>query len=90
MREPVPFCNGLVGERLAKGDVIQVEGRVVAALPNARFRVAVEVGESQHEILAYVSGKMRKCFIRILPGDRVTVEMSPYDLTKGRITYRER
>jgi len=77
---------------LAKADTIQVEGRVIAALPNARFRVAVTVGEEdgEHEILAYVSGKMRKFFIRILPGDRVTVEMSPYDLTKGRITYRER
>ncbi len=75
---------------LPKGDAIQVEGTVVAALPNATFRVAVDVGGNQHEILAYVAGKMRKFFIRILPGDRVTVEMSPYDLTRGRIVYRER
>lgn len=75
---------------MAKSEAIQVEGRVVAALPNATFRVSVAVGDSEHEILAYVAGKMRKFFIRILPGDRVTVEMSPYDLTKGRIIYRER
>ena len=70
---------------MAKTEAIQVEGRVVAALPNATFRVAVKVGDNDHEILAYVAGKMRKFFIRILPGDRVTVEMSPYDLSKGRI-----
>ncbi len=75
---------------MAKSEAIQVQGKVVAALPNATFRVAVEVGESEHEILAYVAGKMRKFFIRILPGDRVTVEMSPYDLTRGRIIFRER
>ena len=75
---------------MARDDAIQVEGTVVAALPNATFRVAVDVGEGKHEVLAYVAGKMRKFFIRILPGDRVTVEMSPYDLTRGRIVYRER
>ena len=66
-------------------DVIELEGEVQMALPNAVFRVKVETGQV---ILAHVSGKMRKNFIRILPGDRVKVELSPYDLTRGRITYR--
>ena len=66
---------------------ITVEGTVVEALRNAMFRVELENG---HKVLAHVSGKMRKFFIRILPGDKVTVELSPYDLTRGRITYRER
>ncbi|MDM5046850.1 translation initiation factor IF-1 [Levilactobacillus brevis] len=70
---------------MAKSDVIEVEGRVTETLPNAMFRVELENG---HEILAHVSGKIRMHYIRILPGDRVTVEMSPYDLSKGRITYR--
>ena len=70
---------------MAKEEKIQLEGEVVEALPDARFRVELEGGQ---EILAYVSGKMRKFFIRILPGDKVTVELSPYDMTKGRITYR--
>ena len=68
-------------------DVIRVEGRVVEALPNAVFRVELENG---HRVMAHVSGRMRMNFIRILPGDQVTVELSPYDLTKGRITFRER
>ncbi len=72
---------------MAKEESITLEGTVVEALPNARFRVEVESG---HKILAHVSGKMRKFYIRILPGDRVTVEVSPYDLSRGRITYRER
>ena len=72
---------------MAKEEGITLEGTVVEALPNARFRVEVENG---HQILAHVSGKMRKFYIRILPGDRVTVEVSPYDLSRGRITYRER
>ncbi|MEM7201787.1 MAG: translation initiation factor IF-1 [Planctomycetota bacterium] len=72
---------------MAKEESITLEGTVVEALPNARFRVEVDNG---HRILAHVSGKMRKYYIRILPGDRVTVEVSPYDLTRGRITYRER
>ena len=71
--------------RMAKDDVIEVKGRVVEPLPNAMFRVELENG---HRILAHVSGKMRMHFIRILPGDRVTVELSPYDLTRGRITWR--
>ena len=66
-------------------DVIEVEGLVVENLPNAMFKVELENG---HIILAHVSGKIRMNYIRILPGDKVTVEMSPYDLTKGRITYR--
>lgn len=70
---------------MAKEDKIQLQAEVTEALPDARFRVKLENGQ---EILAYVSGKMRKFFIRILPGDKVTVELSPYDMTKGRITYR--
>ncbi len=68
-------------------DTIEVEGVVTQALANTQFRVKIDGG---HEVLAYVGGRMRKNFIRIVPGDRVRVELSPYDLTKGRITYRER
>ncbi|MFA8438896.1 translation initiation factor IF-1 [Pueribacillus sp. YX66] len=70
---------------MAKEDVIEMEGTVIEPLPNAMFRVELENG---HKILAHVSGKIRMHYIRILPGDKVTVEMSPYDLTRGRITYR--
>jgi translation initiation factor IF-1 len=70
---------------MAKEEAISVEGTVVEALPNAMFRVELE---NEHVVLAHVSGKMRMHFIRILPGDKVTVELSPYDLTRGRITYR--
>ena len=70
---------------MSKQDVIEVEGTVLEPLPNAMFRVELPNG---HKILAHVSGKIRMNFIRILPGDRVTVELSPYDLTRGRITYR--
>jgi len=70
---------------LAKEDAIEVEGEIVEMLPNATFRV--KLGQGQ-EIMAYVSGKMRMHYIKILPGDRVTVQLSPYDLTRGRITYR--
>jgi len=70
---------------LSKEDVIEVEGIILEALPNATFKVELSNG---HKILAHVSGKLRMNFIRILPGDKVTVEMSPYDLTKGRITWR--
>ena len=70
-----------------KEGVIEIEGTVVEALPNATFRVEMENG---HRVLAHVSGKMRKFFIRILPGDRVRMELSPYDLTRGRITYRHK
>ncbi|MBN3039228.1 MAG: translation initiation factor IF-1 [Candidatus Omnitrophica bacterium] len=72
---------------MAKEEPLQVEGTVTEALPNATFRVELENG---HQILAHISGKMRMHFIRILPGDKVTVEMSPYDLSKGRITYRNK
>ncbi|MCR5805771.1 MAG: translation initiation factor IF-1 [Oscillospiraceae bacterium] len=70
---------------MSKEDVIEVKGVVVEALPNANFQVELENG---HKILAHVSGKLRMNYIRIVPGDTVTVEMSPYDLTKGRITWR--
>ena len=70
---------------MSKKDVIEVEGTVVEPLPNAMFRVELENG---HKVLAHVSGKIRMNFIRILPGDKVLVELSPYDLTRGRITYR--
>ncbi|MFA4966739.1 MAG: translation initiation factor IF-1 [Candidatus Margulisiibacteriota bacterium] len=72
---------------MSKKDVIELEGEITEALPNAVFRVRVETGQI---ILAHVSGKIRKNFIRILPGDKVKVELSPYDLTRGRITYRMR
>jgi translation initiation factor IF-1 len=72
---------------MARKDVIEVEGRVAELLPNTMFRVELPNG---HRILAYISGKMRLHFIRILPGDKVMVEMSPYDLTKGRITFRQK
>ncbi|MCI0341644.1 MAG: translation initiation factor IF-1 [Planctomycetales bacterium] len=71
---------------MPKEEAIRVEATVKESLPNARFRVQLDSG---HQVLAHVSGKMRMNFIRILPGDRVTIEMSPYDLTKGRIVYRE-
>jgi len=73
--------------RMAKEEAIQVEGNVVEALANTQFRVELENG---HEVMAHVAGKMRKHFIRIVPGDRVVVEVSPYDLKRGRIVYRER
>lgn len=72
------------GNLMAK-DVIEIEGTILESMPNAMFRVELENG---HEILAHISGKIRKNFIRILPGDKVKVEMTPYDLTKGRITFR--
>ena len=70
---------------MSKEEAIQVEATVVELLPNATFRVELE---NEHRVLAHISGKMRKHFIRILPGDRVLVELSPYDLTRGRIVYR--
>jgi translation initiation factor IF-1 len=70
---------------MSKEDVIETQGSVTETLPNAMFRVQLDNG---HKILAHISGKMRMHFIRILPGDKVTVELSPYDLTRGRITYR--
>ena len=70
---------------MSKSDVIEIEGTVVEKLPNAMFQVELENG---HVVLAHVSGKIRMNFIRILPGDKVTIELTPYDLTRGRITYR--
>lgn len=70
---------------MSKEDVIEVEGTVVEALPNAMFQVELENG---HKVLGHISGKLRMNYIRILPGDKVTVELSPYDLTRGRITWR--
>ena len=72
---------------MSKEDVIEIEGIVVEKLPNAMFKVELENG---HQVLAHISGKLRKNFIRILPGDKVTMEMSPYDLTKGRIIWRSK
>jgi translation initiation factor IF-1 len=72
---------------MAKEDLIEVEGVIKESLPNARFHVELENG---HIVLAHISGKMRMHFIRILPGDKVKVQLSPYDLTRGRITYREK
>lgn len=70
---------------MSKEDVIEVEGTVVESLPNAMFQVELE---NKHMVLAHISGKLRMNFIRILPGDKVTIELSPYDLTRGRITWR--
>ncbi|MDO5096471.1 MAG: translation initiation factor IF-1 [Peptostreptococcaceae bacterium] len=72
---------------MSKKDVIELEGVVVDSLPNAMFKVKLE---NDHQIIAHISGKLRMNFIRILPGDKVTVELSPYDLTKGRITWRKK
>jgi translation initiation factor IF-1 len=79
------FQQAATGGPMAKEGAIEVDGVVQEALPNAMFRVHLENG---HEVLAHISGKMRKFYIRILPGDRVKVELSPYDLSRGRITYR--
>ena len=70
---------------MSKDDVIEVEGKIIEALPNAMFQVELENG---HKVLAHISGKLRMNFIRILPGDKVTIELSPYNLTRGRITWR--
>ena len=72
---------------MSKSDMIELEGTVVEAMPNAMFKVEIQGG---HQILAHISGKLRMNFIRILPGDKVTVEMSPYDLTRGRIIWRSK
>jgi translation initiation factor IF-1 len=71
---------------MAKEDLIEVEGTIKEALPNAMFKIELDNG---HQVMAHISGKMRVHFIRLLPGDKVKVELSPYDLTRGRITYRE-
>jgi len=72
---------------MAKEEAIKVEGIVLETLPNAMFKVELE---NKHQVLAHISGKMRMHFIKILPGDKVTIELSPYDLTRGRITYRSK
>ena len=80
------FFGGMSGV-MAKEEAIEVEGKVIEALPNAMFRVELDNG---HKVLAHISGKIRMHFIRILPGDRVKIELSPYDLTRGRIVYRQK
>ncbi|VAW35192.1 Translation initiation factor 1 [hydrothermal vent metagenome] len=72
---------------MGKEDAIEVEGTIIEPLPNAMFRVELDNG---HKVLAHISGKMRMHYIKILPGDRVTVELSPYDLTRGRVTFRSK
>jgi translation initiation factor IF-1 len=80
-----------IGElTLAKSEPIEVEATVTTALPNAMFKLRLDQGGASREILGHVSGKMRKHFIRILPGDKVKVELSPYDLTRGRIVFRQK
>ncbi len=81
------MLKGADGDAMPKEDAIQVEGKVLETLPNAMFRVELENG---HKVLAHISGKMRMHFIKILPGDKVTVELSPYDLSRGRIIFREK
>lgn len=81
----IPTSATLVGETMPKDDVIEFPGTISELLPNAMFRVMLD---NEHEVLAHTSGKMRKNRIRVLAGDRVNVEMTPYDLTKGRITFR--
>jgi translation initiation factor IF-1 len=75
---------------MAKTEPIEMEAKVLEALPNAMFRLELEMGEQKRQIIGFISGKMRKHYIRILPGDRVLVQISPYDLTKARIVYRQR
>lgn len=85
---PVDWCSKQAGIFLmAKEDVIEMDGTIIETLPNTMFRVELENG---HVVTAHISGKMRKHYIRILTGDKVKVELTPYDLSKGRITYRER
>ena len=79
------YYEGATQRMSTKEEAIEVEGTVIEPLPNAMFRVKLE---NEHVVLAHISGKMRKYFIKILPGDKVTVELSPYDLSRGRITYR--
>ena len=81
-----PRCGRMRGD-MSKSDVIEIEGKVVEKLPNAFFQVELENG---HQVLAHISGKLRMNYIRILPGDKVTIELSPYDLSKGRIIWRDK
>ena len=85
MRILCHVAHEIGGKTLSKEDVIEVEGTVVETLPNTNFKVELENG---HQILAHISGKLRMNYIKILPGDKVKVELSPYDLTRGRITWR--
>ena len=85
LRKMIIINCSIGGDILAKEDVIEVEGTVVESLPNTNFKVELENG---HQILAHISGKLRMNYIKILPGDKVKVELSPYDLTKGRIIWR--
>jgi translation initiation factor IF-1 len=90
--KPITLCassvhSGIAEDMAKKDGAIEVEGRVVEPLPNAMFRVELENG---HKVLAHISGKMRQHYIRILPEDRVVVELSPYDLSRGRIVYRNK
>jgi len=88
VRTPVPAAaTPSEGPRRTNPDAIAVEGKILEALPNAMFKVELENG---HEVLGHLGGRMRKNYIRVLPGDRVVVELSPYDLTRGRITFRHR
>lgn len=82
-----PNSEGLRPSKMAKEDAIEMEGKVIDTLPNTMFRVELDNG---HVVTAHISGRMRKHYIRILTGDRVTVELTPYDLTKGRIVYRKK
>jgi translation initiation factor IF-1 len=83
--------NKTVREKKVKDDVIEVEGTVIESLPNAMFRCTIDgAPETQEPVLATISGKIRKNFVKILVGDKVTIELSPYDLTRGRITFRKR
>ena len=75
---------------MAKTDNIELEAKVLEALPNAMFRLEVQMGQKAHQVIGHISGRMRRNYIRILPGDRVIVQISPYDLTKARITYRQK
>ena len=75
---------------MPKTDNIEVEAKVLEALPNAMFRLEIDMGGKSHQLIGHISGRMRRNYIRILPGDKVIVQISPYDLTKGRITYRQR
>ena len=75
---------------MGKTENIEVEAKVLEALPNAMFRLEIDMGGKTHQLIGYISGRMRRNYIRILPGDKVVVQISPYDLSKGRITYRQR
>ena len=83
-------CCAFLRTPMPKEDFIEVEATVKTALPNAMFRLEVEIGDAKREIIGHISGKMRRNYIRITPGDKVLVQLSPYDLTKGRIVFRQR